>query len=153
MNLLKHFVFAFDYLTHWGRVRYICVIKSTIIGSDNGLVPDRRQAIIWTNVGIVLYGPLGTNFSEILIEIHTFSFKKMHMKMSPGKWRPYCLRLNVLRLLMLTYAIEYSLILLATRPNGRFLVCNIDIVTVTRFYAYSAIRELGILEASQEWWH
>ena len=34
----------------------------------------RRQAIIWTNAGILLIGPLGTNFSEILIEIHIFSF-------------------------------------------------------------------------------
>ena len=56
-------------LTHWGRVTHICVSNLTIIGSDNGLSPDRRQAIIWTNAGILLIGPLGTNFSEILIEI------------------------------------------------------------------------------------
>ena len=56
-------------LTHWGRVMHICVNKLTIIGSDNGLLPGRRQAIIWTNNGILLTGPLGTNFSEILIEI------------------------------------------------------------------------------------
>ena len=59
-------------LTHWGRVTHICVIKLTIIGLDNGLSPDRRQAIIWTNTGLLLIGPLGTNFSEILIEILTF---------------------------------------------------------------------------------
>ena len=40
--------------------------------------------------------PLGTNFSEILIEIHTFSFKEMHWKMSSGKWRPFCVCHNVL---------------------------------------------------------
>ena len=34
---------------------------------------------------------------EILIEILTFSFTKMHLKMSPGKWRPFCLGLNLLR--------------------------------------------------------
>ena len=73
-----------------------CVGKLTSIGSDNGLAPTRRQAIIWTNAGILLIGPLGTNFSEILIEIHTFSFKKMHLKMLSGKWRPFCLGLNVL---------------------------------------------------------
>ena len=56
-------------LTHWGRVTHICVSKLTIIGSDNGLSPDRRQAIIWTNAGLLLIGPSGTNFSEILIEI------------------------------------------------------------------------------------
>ena len=82
-------------LTHWGRVMHICVNKLTIIGSDNGLSPGRRQAITWTNVGILLIGPLGTNFNEILIEIHTFSFKKMHLKTSSEKWRPFCLDLNV----------------------------------------------------------
>ena len=68
--------------THWGRVTHICVSKLTIIGSDNGLSPGRRQAIIWTNAGILLIRTLGTNFSEILGQIHSFSFKKMHLKMS-----------------------------------------------------------------------
>ena len=44
-------------LTHWGRVTHICVVKLTIIGSDNGLSPGRRQAIILTNAGILLIGP------------------------------------------------------------------------------------------------
>ena len=85
-------------LTHWGRVTHICVGKLTIIGSDNGLSPGRRQAIIWTNDGILLIGPLGTNFNEISIGIQTFSFKKMHFKMSSAKWRPFCLGLNVLKI-------------------------------------------------------
>ena len=75
---------------------HICVSNLTIIGSDNALSPGRRQAIIWTNAGILLIEPLGTNFSEILIEINTFSFKKMHLKKLSGKWRPFCLCLNVL---------------------------------------------------------
>ena len=83
-------------LTHWGRVTHICVSKLTIIGSDNGLSPVWRQAIIWTNDGILLIWTLVTNFSEILSEIHAFSFKKMHFKMSSAKWRPFCLGLNVL---------------------------------------------------------
>ena len=86
----------FVQLTHWGRVTYICVSKLTITGSDNGLSPGRRQAIIWTNDGLLLIGPLGTNFSEIWIEIDTFSSRKMFLKMSSGKWRPFCLGLNVL---------------------------------------------------------
>ena len=81
---------------HWGRVTHICVGNLTIIGSDNGLSPGRRQAIIWTNAGILSFGPLGTNFSEILTEIKTFSFKKMYLKVSSAKWRPFCLGLNVL---------------------------------------------------------
>ena len=76
-------------LTHWGRVTHVCVNKLPILGSDNGLSPGRRQAIIWTKDGILLIWPSETNFSEILIEIDTFSFKKMHLKMSSGKWRPF----------------------------------------------------------------
>ena len=83
-------------LTHWGRVTHICVSKLTIIGVDNGLSPGRRQAIIWTNAGILLIGPLGTNVNEISIEIHAFSFKEFHLKMSSGKCRPFCLGLSVL---------------------------------------------------------
>ena len=75
---------------------HICVSKLTIIDSDNGLSPDRRQAIIWTNAGILLIRPLGTNFNEILIEIPTFSFTKMRLKVSSAKRRPFCLGLNVL---------------------------------------------------------
>ena len=87
-------------LTHWGRVTHIRVSKQTIIGSDNGLSPDRRQAIIWTNAGLLLIGPLGKNFSEILVEILAFSFKKMCLKVSSAKRRPFCLGLNVLRIMM-----------------------------------------------------
>ena len=74
----------------------ICVGNLTIIGPDNGLSPGQRQAIIWTNAGILLIEPCGTNFSEILIGIQTSSFKKMHLKMSSAKWRLFCLGLNVL---------------------------------------------------------
>ena len=61
----------------------ICVNNLTIIGSENGLSPGRRQAIISTNDGI-------------LTEIDTFSFKKMHLKMSSGNLWPFCLGLNEL---------------------------------------------------------
>ena len=84
------------YLTHWGRATHVCVGKLTIIGSDNGLSPGRRQAIIWTNAGILLIRPWGTNFSENFIRNQIFSFKKMHLKMSSAKWRPVYLGLNVL---------------------------------------------------------
>ena len=85
------------YLTHCGRVTHICVSKLTIISSDNGLSPGQRHAILWTNAGILLSGPFATSFSEILIEIHKFSFKKIYLKMSSGKLRPFCLGLNMLR--------------------------------------------------------
>ena len=60
-------------------------------------LPGRRQAIIWTNGGILLIGPSGTNFSEIIIKIHKFSFKKMHLKMLSGKGRPFCFGPKVLK--------------------------------------------------------
>ena len=59
-------------IDHWGRVTHIWATELTILGSDNGLSPGRRQAIIWTIAGILLIGPLGTNFSEILI--NTFGY-------------------------------------------------------------------------------
>ena len=60
---------------------HICVGNQTIIGSENGLSPGRHQANIWTNAGILLIGPLGTNLSEILIAFQCFSSKKMCLKM------------------------------------------------------------------------
>ena len=73
-NLLKpHFDYTSNrHVTHWGRVTHKCVGNVTIIGSDNGLSPVRRQAIIWTNDGILLIGPSGTNFSKI----YTFHSRK-----------------------------------------------------------------------------
>ena len=82
-------------LTHQGRVTHICVSKLSIIDSDNGLSLGRHQAIIWTKAGILLIQTPGTNISEIFSKIHTFSFKKMHLKMS-AKWQQFCLGLNVL---------------------------------------------------------
>ena len=90
-------------LIHWGRATHICISKLTIIASDNGLLPGRLQAIIRNNAGLVSIGLLGTNFSEILIEILTFSFKKMCLKVLSAKWHPFCLGLNVL-----SYSISYK---------------------------------------------
>ena len=85
-----------------------------------------------------IIGPFGTNFSEILIKSHTFSFKKMHLKMLSGKWRPFCLSLNVItnalcceptcdksRAIITPSAAEYSttmslhILLNATRPGNQ----------------------------------
>ena len=70
-----------------------------LVGADNGLSPDRpdrRQAFIWYNSGILSIGCRETNFNEIFIKIQQFSFKKMHLHISSGKWQPFCLSLNVL---------------------------------------------------------
>ena len=52
------------------------VVNLTIIGSDNGLSPARRQATILTNARVLLMGPLETNLSETLIDICAFHSKK-----------------------------------------------------------------------------
>ena len=59
-------------LNHWGWVSICVSVNCPIIGSDNGLSPGWRLAIIWTIAGILLIGAVGTNFSEILIEIQMF---------------------------------------------------------------------------------
>ena len=84
-------------LTHWGRVTHICVINLTIIGSDNGLSPGRRQAIIWTNAGILLIGPLGTNFNEVLYQnsyifIQENPFENAVCEMASILYRPPCVK-------------------------------------------------------------
>ena len=129
-----------QYLTHWGRVTHICVSKQTITVSDKGLSPGRRQAIIWTNAGLLLIGPLGTKFNEILIEIHTFSFKEMHLKMSSGKWRPFCLGLNVLTLVALNLFTKH-------KQLGSCFVENQDLFILHNLYhgcwCLGDIKELG----------
>ena len=87
---------AFYHLTHSDRVTHICVSELTAIGSDNCFSPGRRQVIIRTNAETLLIGHPRTNLSEILIEIHTFSFKKVHFKMWSAKWRPFRRGLSVL---------------------------------------------------------
>ena len=100
-------------LTHRGQVRHICIGNLTIIGSDNGLSPGQRQAIIWTNAGILLIESLGTNFSEMLIDLHAFSLKKTHFKMPSGKLRSFSLGLNVLRNTRICYLVNMPRLLMA----------------------------------------
>ena len=98
---------TFSNAFHWRQVppfasnfvislRHIYVGKLIIIGSDNGLSPDRRQAIIWTNALSLSIWPLQTYFNEYLIKIQQFPLRKMHVKMSSVKWRPSGLGLNLL---------------------------------------------------------
>ena len=65
---------------------HICSSKLTNVGSDSGLSPGRRQAMIWTNIGILL----------IRNKLQWNPFKKMQLKMSSGNWRSFCLGLHVL---------------------------------------------------------
>ena len=112
------------------QARHICVSRLTITGSDNGLSPGRRQAIIWTNAGILLIGPVGTNFSENLIVILTFSFRKMRLKVSSAKWWPFCLGLNVLNLSMAQGK------MIPVTPSGRFNIKTLSYQCMNSYYRY-----------------
>ena len=68
-------------------MRIYAPVNRVSIGSGNGLSPSQRQAIISTNAGFLSIGPLGTNFSEILIKILNCSY--MYVKISCAKWRPF----------------------------------------------------------------
>ena len=72
------------------------------IDSGNGLSPIRGQVITWTSAHLPSIEPLGTNFSEIRIQVQNFSFKKMHFKMSSVKWQPRCARGDELTTIILT---------------------------------------------------
>ena len=106
--------------THWGRVIHIFVGKLTNIASVNGLSPSRHQSIIRTNAEIMLIGPLGTNFSEILIEIHPVSFKKMHLKISSEKWPTFCLGLNVLNIVQVCSCLYQLWILIVSYSTAPY---------------------------------
>ena len=78
--------------THFGWVKHVCVDNLTIIGSDNGLAPtcSRQLAIIWTNAGILLIGPLGINFREIFIKTkHFHSENAFENVFLSAKWQPF----------------------------------------------------------------
>ena len=83
------------FLTHWGRVMHICVGKLIIVGSDNGLSPHRRQAIIWTNAGLLSIGPFRTYFSENFYQNTTIFIEEdarenVVWEMASILYRPQC---------------------------------------------------------------
>ena len=85
---LQHFEFVdlTNFLYTEGQVMHICVNKLTNIGSDNGLLPDRRHDIIWTYAGLSLIGPSKqTETVKFQSQFEHFYSEKMHFNMSPGK--------------------------------------------------------------------
>ena len=93
-------------LTHWLRPSEA---YASLVQIDNGLSPGRCQAIIVNNAAILLIGSLGMKSNETLFEIHKFSLKKIHSKLSSGKRRPSCLGFNVLTKLMMTHPVNWRI--------------------------------------------
>ena len=96
----SHSLNHFNELTHWGRVTHICVGELTIIVSDNGLSPGQRQAIIWTNAGILLIGPywwtkFQWNFNRNSnIFIHENEFESVVCEMMAILSQPQCVNVH-----------------------------------------------------------
>ena len=110
-------------LTHWGRVTHICVGKLTTIGSDNGLAPSKRQALIWTNAGILLIGPIETNFSDVWIGIQTVSFyenafENVAHEMASILYRPQCIKYYIGCIRRIGF---YEIIVVCTSDDGFLL--------------------------------
>ena len=92
-----------DYFIFWVLVTdawpSICVYKLTMIGSDNGMSPGRRQAIIWTNAGILLIGPLGKTPVKSFFNQNLYIFIEENIvwKMAAILSRPQCVKSQPLR--------------------------------------------------------
>ena len=75
---------------------HICIWNLTIIDSDNGVSPDWRQAIIWANDGIVLFGPLQFNFNDIYLKCISCRWRKCiwkcHLENVGHLSRPQCVK-------------------------------------------------------------
>ena len=105
---------------HWGRVTHICVSKLTIIGSDNGLSPGRRHAIIWTNARILLidsnlrnklqWNPRRNSFIFIIENV----FENVVCEMASIWSRPQCVNQGV----------ETSQRMFKMRPGAHFWVAR-----------------------------
>ena len=94
MRVLKLFIHTLSStlqpLTHWGRVAHICVGNLAIIGSDNDWAwwaPSRYM----NEFRDIVNRTIRINFDGILIGIHTFSFKKIYLKISSAKSWSFCL--------------------------------------------------------------
>ena len=81
-------------LTHWGRVTHICISNLTIIGSNNGLSPGRRQAIVWTNTGKLFIRTIGKNSVKFQSKFRHFhkknAFENVIWKITAILFHPQC---------------------------------------------------------------
>ena len=75
--------------THCGWATYMCVCKLT-----KSLVQIMVRLLVsvepLSEPVMLLIRTSATNINEILGEIHTFSFMKLHFKLSSPKWRNFC---------------------------------------------------------------
>ena len=91
------------------------------VGLGNGLSPVWRQAITWTNAGLLSIGPLGTNFSGIQIKIQNFSLIKMYFEMLSAKLAATLSRgdeLNKFSSCYSCFTVSYNFVMISFRVLG-----------------------------------
>ena len=77
---MRHiYLLCLFYLIQTDR-RIYAPVNRAIIGSNNDLSPMQHQSIIWSNASLLFERPLGSNVSEIWIQIHQMSLEKIHLK-------------------------------------------------------------------------
>ena len=151
--------------THWVRVTYICVVHLTIIGSDNGLAPGRRQAIIGTNAGILLIGSFNRdkrqwNFNQnscIFIQENALEkvvCKRMAILPRPqcfkshSQNRQFCLELNVLKHDHIVFSLQWRHNALDGVSNHQRLDCLLTRLFRRRSNKTSKLRFTGLCEGN-----
>ena len=65
---------------------------------DDGLSPVQDQAIIWTNVVLLLIPPLGINFSPVGVKTRWFPFQEINSKLSSVKMAAILSRLQRIKM-------------------------------------------------------
>ena len=142
---------------------HICARELTIIGSDNGLSPGRRQAIIWTNARILLIGPVGNKLQWNLKRNLYIFIQEAVFQISSKNWRPFCLGIDVIKVLKcaqwilksylgLTRSISWLLMpWLLTSPGHQqqwHWLCRI-----CRSWSYFRKDFKYLSHINVEWWH
>ena len=89
-------------------------------------------------------GPLGTNFSEILIKIHNHSFTNMHLKISSAKLRPFCPGGDQLKCNMLEVNVNY------VTDKTVYLILHV-LINKTLQQRFLEIATLNFAEAGWPW--
>ena len=77
------------------------------------------------------------NFSEILIEMNTFSFSKIHLKMSYAKCRLFRLGRNVLNKIQALYFTVYKSVLYDTHFISTYILDELPgVIDYLQFYLW-----------------
>ena len=72
-------------VTYQSLVTHICVKNKPIIGWDNGMSPVCYQAIVWTNAGWLIVGPM--EFAELCKQYFVYIFRiEKYIKEPAGKY-------------------------------------------------------------------